>query len=197
MPLYAMAALGMGATFAVFTYLSALLTNVTGMTSEGVTPGLMIFGLGSVAGTIGGGRLADRYGPKISMNIALSGLALSVAALWGSAHQPVLVMINLFVWGAFAFVVPPIMQATVVLVAQRVAPQAVGTAAGLNVAAFNLGISGGSFVGGLALAGGSVVTTVYVGVALALVGLAVVATYRWSGRRSARTTRSTVAECGT
>ncbi|MBW9103994.1 MFS transporter [Paraburkholderia phenoliruptrix] len=197
MPLYAMAALGMGATFAVFTYLSALLTNVTGMTSEGVTLGLMIFGLGSVAGTIGGGRLADRYGPKISMNIALSGLALSVAALWGSAHQPVLVMINLFVWGAFAFAVPPIMQATVVLVAQRVAPQAVGTAAGLNVAAFNLGISGGSFVGGLALAGGSVVTTVYVGVALALVGLAVVATYRWSGRRSVRITRSTVAECGT
>lgn len=169
MPLYAIAALGMGATFAVFTYLSPLLTHTTGFRSEGVTLGLMVFGLGSVVGTIGGGRLSDRYGPKLSMNIALAGIAASVSALWLTAQHPVMVMVNLFVWGAFAFAVPPIMQATVLLVARRVAPEAVGTAAGLNVAAFNLGISGGSFVGGLTLAGVDVLTTVYAGVALAVV----------------------------
>lgn len=197
MPLYVMAALGMGATFAVFTYLSPLLTHITGLKSEGVTLGLMIFGLGSVVGTIGGGRLSDRYGPKVSMNVALSGLAVSVAALWITAREPVLVMVNLFAWGAFAFAVPPIMQATVVLVARRVAPHAVGTAAGLNVAAFNLGISGGSFLGGLALAGENVLTTVYVGVGLAILGLAVVAMYRWSERRSAAAARNGIAECRT
>jgi len=50
MPLYAIAALGMGATFAVFTYLSPLLIHTTGFRSEGVTVGLMVFGLGSVVG---------------------------------------------------------------------------------------------------------------------------------------------------
>jgi DHA1 family inner membrane transport protein len=110
MPLYAIAALGMGATFAVFTYLSSLLIHTTGFRSEGVTLGLMVFGLGSVVGTIGGGRLSDRYGPKLSMNIALAGIAASVATLWLTAQHPVIVMINLFVWGAFAFAVPPIMQ---------------------------------------------------------------------------------------
>ncbi|MCC8404622.1 MFS transporter [Paraburkholderia sp. MMS20-SJTN17] len=194
MPLYALAALGMGATFAVFTYLSPLLTHTTGLSNEGVTQGLMVFGLGSVVGTIGGGRLSDRYGPRLSMNVTLTGLAASVAALWASAHQPVLVMVNLFVWGAFAFAVPPIMQATVVLISRRVAPQAVGTAAGLNVAAFNLGISGGSFLGGLALVGENVLTTVYVGLALAVLGLVVVATYRWSARRSTPSARAASAE---
>ena len=189
MPLYLMAAVGMAATFAVFTYLSPLLTRITGLNSEGVTLGLMTFGLGSVVGTIGGGRLSDRYGPKFSMNIALAGLAMSMAAVLVSAHQPVLIMANLFVWGAFAFAIPPIMQATVVLIAQRVAPRVVGTAAGLNVAAFNLGIAGGSFLGGRALTSENVLATVYVGLALSVIGLAVVAMYRWSDRPAAVTSR--------
>jgi MFS transporter, DHA1 family, inner membrane transport protein len=195
MPLYAIAALGMGATFAVFTYLSPLLIHTTGFRSEGVTLGLMVFGLGSVVGTIGGGRLSDRYGAKLSMNIALAGIAASVAALWLTAQHPVMVMVNLFVWGAFAFAVPPIMQATVVLVARGVAPEAVGTAAGLNVAAFNLGISGGAFLGGLTLAGVNVLTTVYAGVALAVVGLVVVAMYRWSDRPAAASARDALGRC--
>lgn len=195
MPLYGLAALGMGATFAVFTFLSPLLTHTTGLGAEGVTVGLVVFGLGAVVGTLGGGRMSDRYGPKLSMNIALTGLAVSVAALMVTARHPVLVMINLFVWGAFAFAVPPIMQATVVLIARRVAAQAVGTASGLNVAAFNLGISGGSFLGGLALVKQDALTTVYVGVALAIAGLIVVATYRWSGRRSDASARDALGRC--
>ncbi|WP_258179048.1 MFS transporter [Burkholderia multivorans] len=195
MPLYAITALGMGATFAVFTYLSPLLVHTTGFGSKGVTLGLMVFGLGSVVGTSGGVRLSDRYGPKLSMNIALAGIAASVAALWLTAQHPVLVLVNLFVWGAFAFAVPPIMQATVVLVARHVAPEAVGTAAGLNVATFNLGISGGSFLGGLTLAGVNVLTTVYAGVALAVVGIAVVATYRWSERPAAAPARNALGRC--
>ncbi|MBP0593593.1 MFS transporter [Paraburkholderia sp. LEh10] len=195
MPLYAITGLGMGATFAVLTYLSPLLVHTTGFGSKGVTLGLTVFGLGSVVGTSGGGRLSDRYGPKLSMNIALAGIAASVAALWLTAQHPVLVLVNLFVWGAFAFAVPPIMQATVVLVARHVAPEAVGTAAGLNVATFNLGISGGSFVGGLTLAGVNVLTTVYAGVALAVVGLVVVAMYRWSERPSAAPSQRSLGRC--
>ncbi|WP_186204588.1 MFS transporter [Burkholderia gladioli] len=195
MPLYAIAALGMGATFAVFTYLSPLLMHATGFGSEGVTLGLMVFGLGSVVGTLGGGRLSDRYGPKLGMNIALAGIAASVAALWLTARHPAMVMVNLFVWGAFAFAVPPVMQATVVLVARRVAPEAVGTAAGLNVAAFNLGISGGSLLGGLTLVGVNVLTTVYAGVALAVVGLGVVAIYRWSDHPAAAPARDALGRC--
>jgi len=139
--------------------------------------------------------VSDRYGPKLSMNIALGGIAASVAGLWLTAHHPVLVLVNLFVWGTFAFAVPPIMQATVVLVARREAPEAVGTAAGLNVAAFNLGISGGSFLGGLTLAGVAVLTTVYAGVALAVVGLVVVAMYRWSERPAAVPARGAPGRC--
>ncbi|MGY6126733.1 hypothetical protein ACW9YV_14895 (plasmid) [Paraburkholderia strydomiana] len=87
------------------------------------------------------------------------------------------------------------MQATVVLVARRVAPEAVGTAAGLNVAAFKLGIFGGSFLGGLTLAGINVLTTVYVGVALAVLGIVVVAMYRWSERPAAAPARHTLGQC--
>ncbi|CAH2799035.1 MAG: hypothetical protein CPDRYMAC_4849 [uncultured Paraburkholderia sp.] len=43
-----MTALGMGATFAVFTFLSPLLTHVTGFDSKGISLVLMVFVLGRV-----------------------------------------------------------------------------------------------------------------------------------------------------
>ncbi|WMY12189.1 MFS transporter [Paraburkholderia phenoliruptrix] len=102
---------------------------------------------------------------------------------------------DLMNWRLPFLVVAAMGEATVVLVARRVAPDAVGTAAGLNVAAFNLGISGGSFLGGLTITGVSALTTVYAGVALAVVGLVVVALYRWSDRPGAAHGRDALGRC--
>jgi DHA1 family inner membrane transport protein len=57
------------------------------------------------------------------------------------------------IWGVFGFTIPPIMRDGVVKVARAVAPDAVATASGTNVSAFNLGILSGSFIGGRVVKG--------------------------------------------
>jgi MFS transporter, DHA1 family, inner membrane transport protein len=63
------------------------------------------------------------------------------------------------------------MQAGVVATAKQEAPDALGTASGFNIAAFNLGISSGSFIGGELLKGPGLLTTPYASIAMASVAL--------------------------
>jgi len=60
-----------------------------------------------------------------------------------------LVVLTVLAWGAVAFGNVPGLQAYVVQQAEKVAPRTVDVAAGFNIAAFNIGIAGGSWVGSL------------------------------------------------
>jgi DHA1 family inner membrane transport protein len=60
-----------------------------------------------------------------------------------------------------------------VTVAEDEVPESVGAASGFNIAAFNLGISGGSLIGGRVLSGSGVLSTPWAAVALALASAAV------------------------
>lgn len=51
--------IGFGGMFAVYTYISTTMTDVTGLSRSMVPVALMVFGLGMVAGNLIGGRLAD------------------------------------------------------------------------------------------------------------------------------------------
>ena len=55
--------------------------------------------------------------------------------------------------------------------AEQVAPDAIGTASGFNIAAFNLGISSGSFIGGQLLKGPGLLATPYASIAMAMIAL--------------------------
>lgn len=56
----AVAMIGFGGVFAVYTYISTTLTDVAGLPKSLVPVALMLFGLGMVVGNAAGGRLADR-----------------------------------------------------------------------------------------------------------------------------------------
>ena len=58
-------------------------------------------------------------------------------------------------------------------VARAVAPDAVATASGMNVSAFNLGISSGSFIGGRVVEGPGLTATPYAAIAIAVVALCI------------------------
>ena len=53
---------GFSALFAVYSYVSPILTELGGIPTEWVTPVLALFGIGTTVGTLAGGRLGDRYG---------------------------------------------------------------------------------------------------------------------------------------
>ncbi len=78
-------------------------------------------------------------------------------------------------WGAVAFGNVPGLQVYVVKQAERFAPQAVDVASGLNIAAFNLGIAGAAWAGGLIVTHLGVTHTPWIGALVVLVSLAMTA----------------------
>jgi predicted MFS family arabinose efflux permease len=169
--MYFLTAMGFGGTFVVFTFLSPLLTQVTGVTESTVNIALVLFGAASVVGNFVGGKAVDALGTRKAIQVMLAGLFLTLGLLALVQHDKVAVLAAVALWGVFAFAIPPVMQTAVVAVAQKVAPGAVGTASGMNIAAFNLGICGGSFLGARLLDSVGLPSTPYAAMAMALVAL--------------------------
>jgi multidrug resistance protein len=172
--MYLVTVFGFGGSFVVFTYLSPLMTQVTGVGEETVSAALMVFGVATVIGNLLGGRLSDRMGARPALRFVLVGLIVSLAVLPFAASHVVAMFAVLAVWGVFAFAISPVVQSGVVAIAENEAPDAVGTASGFNIAAFNLGISGASFLGGLLVAGPGILTTPWAALAAAVVALLIV-----------------------
>jgi predicted MFS family arabinose efflux permease len=169
--MYFLTAVAFGGTFVVFTFLAPLLMQVTGVAESTVNLALVLFGGASVVGNFVGGRAVDALGPQKAMRLLLTGLLLSLGLLSVVLHVKLMVMGAVTLWGVFAFAIPPVMQTGVVAVAEKVAPTAVATASGMNIAAFNLGISGGSFIGGRLVDSGGLPATPYAAMAMTLIAL--------------------------
>jgi len=173
--MYLLTTIGFGGTFVVFTFLSPLLTDITGLPENMVNVALLLFGGATVVGNIAGGRLSDAMGTRKAMIILLSGLIASFALIPLAVYNEIAILAVIAVWGVFAFAIPPVMQAGVVATAEEVASDALGTASGFNIAAFNLGISSGSLIGGQLLEGPGLLATPYAAIAMAIAALVIAA----------------------
>ena len=168
---YAMTAVGYGGTFTAFTYLTPILEDVTGFASGMVSLLLLVYGVSVAAGNIWGGKLADRFGPTTALYIVFGGLAAILFVLTFSAYNPVAAVITLLVWGAFAFGNVPGLQVYVVQLAERYTPHSVDVASGLNIAAFNIGIAVGAWLGGHVVADMGLMNTPWIGGVIVLSAL--------------------------
>jgi predicted MFS family arabinose efflux permease len=180
---YAITAIGYGGTFIAFTYLAAILEQETGFAADTVSLLLLVYGMSVAVGNLWGGRLADRLGPVRALNIVFAGLALVLLLFTFSAGHPWAAVLTLLLWGAFAFGNVPGLQLYVVQLAGRYSPRAVDLASGLNIAAFNLGIALGAWLGGLVVERGGLMQTPWIGGLVVLVALLLT---RLSGALDAR-----------
>lgn len=182
---YAKTALGYGGAFTAFTFLAPILQQISGFSAASISLILLVYGVSVAVGNIWGGKLADRKGAIPALKILFSGLAAILLALTFTASHPLLVVLTVLVWGAFAFGNVPALQVLVVQEAEHHAPNAVDVASGLNIAAFNVGIAIGSVVGGLVVEHLGLMHTPWVGalIVLAALGLTLVSERRQ--RRSA------------
>ncbi|MEU1725753.1 Cmx/CmrA family chloramphenicol efflux MFS transporter [Nonomuraea sp. NPDC005692] len=145
----ALGALVNAATFCTFTYLSPLVTEVSGVSDGWVPVLLALFGLGSFAGVTAAGRLSDA---RPALVLVAGGLALPAGwALFASAAGvPVVAFVLVFVQGALSFAVGSTLIARV-LYAAAAAPSLGGSFA---TAALNVGATAGPALGGAAIAAG-------------------------------------------
>ncbi|MCF6523098.1 Cmx/CmrA family chloramphenicol efflux MFS transporter [Streptomyces sp. JJ36] len=142
-------ALNAAAVFALFSYLSPLLTRTAGLAEGWVPWVLALFGLGALIGTAIGGRIADAhlFGTMYA-GIAASAVVLGVLALL--AHSPAAAVGLAFLLGLTAFTTAPALNARMFNVANA-APTLAGAT---TTASFNIGNTLGPWLGGLVIGAG-------------------------------------------
>lgn len=145
----AVVALAAGGVFCAFSYLAPLLTEVSGLDAGWVPTVLALFGIGALIGTAIGGRFADAhlFGVLLSGTAASTVLLVALALLAQYAAAAVLLS---FLLGVSAFYTAPALNARLFNVAGA-APTLAGAT---TTAAFNLGNTGGPWIGGVVIDAG-------------------------------------------
>ena len=152
--------------FAVYSYITPTLTQVSHFSLAEVPAVLVLWGMGMVCGNILGGWMADKsllpaIFAMLFWNIGCLGL-FALVAQWKWA-----VLLALFLLGN-GFALVPALQSRLMTVAS----DAQTLAASLNHSAFNLSNAIGASLGGMAIAGGAGwAATGWVGAALASGGV--------------------------
>ncbi|MFI7358605.1 Cmx/CmrA family chloramphenicol efflux MFS transporter [Streptomyces avidinii] len=179
-------ALAAGGVFCAFSYLSPLLTDVAGLGSQWVPWILGLFGIGALAGTTVGGRVADAhlFGVMI-WGITASTVFLGALALLASTAAAAIALA--FLLGFSAFFTAPALNARMFNVAGA-APTLAGAT---TTAAFNLGNTGGPWLGGTVIdADLGFAATAWAGAAMTVTAIALtVIALRLDRRTRPRTTR--------
>jgi DHA1 family chloramphenicol resistance protein-like MFS transporter len=167
----AITALAAGGVFCLFTYFSPLLTDVAGLDAGWVPTVLALFGIGALTGSTIGGRVADAHLFGVMLGgIAASTVLLAALALF-SSYAAVAVALS-FLLGFSSFFTAPALNARMFNVAGA-APTLAGAT---TTASFNLGNTGGPWLGGVVIdADLGYASTAWAGAAMMLVAIVLVA----------------------
>ncbi|TKB17038.1 MAG: MFS transporter [Mesorhizobium sp.] len=133
--------------FAAFTYLAPILTRISGFSEAAVSPILLVFGAGLVAGNLLGGRLADRHLVPTVIG-TLVALSAALFVMTAAMHQPIAAIIAVGLLGAAAFATVAPLQMWVL---EKAKGAGQGLASSFNIAAFNLGNAIGAWLGGFVI----------------------------------------------
>jgi DHA1 family inner membrane transport protein len=161
-------AIGGGGMFAVYSYISPILTDRAGLALSAVPLVLAVWGLGMVAGNLVGGRLMD-WRP-VPVMCAVFVLMAGMFALFAvTSAQPATAIPTVFLLG-MSLILPTGLQMRLM----DVAGDAQTLGAALNHSAFNMANALGAWLGGVVLAAGLGLTApMLVGVGLSLAGLTI------------------------
>ncbi|MGW2485687.1 MFS transporter [Streptomyces sp. NPDC001606] len=148
-PVLTITVVAQGGLFTAYTYIAPLLQQVSGFTPAAVTTLLALFGVGAVGGNVLGGRLTD-HTSWAGLCALLLGLAGVLAAFSLTSRIRWTAAVTVLVLGVIAAALIPLLQDR----ALAAAPDAPTLVTAISASAFNLGVAGGSHLGGHALTAG-------------------------------------------
>ncbi|RYG75498.1 MFS transporter [bacterium] len=162
-------AIGTGGLFCWISYISPLMTEVSGFSPKVVPYIMILVGLGMFCGNVVGGRLADRFLPLaacLTLLLAMAGTLLLVHFVSGNKVSSLMMT---FVAGSCSMALGAPIQ--ILMIQSSKGAEMLG--ASVTQAAFNVGNALGAFLGGIPVAMGYGYTSPsLVGVAMALGGAA-------------------------
>ena len=160
---------GFGGFFAVYTYVANTMTDVAGFASDFLPVIVGLYGLGMVAGSYIGGRMAD-WSVMGSIYVMMGFIAAVLVIYAATVHIQWMALLMIFIIGASGSMLVPSLQTRLL----DVSPGAPTLASSLNHSALNMANALGAFVGGLVITWGWGFTApAMVGAALAVLGLAI------------------------
>lgn len=158
---------GFGGFFAVYSFISPTMTDITGLEKGAVPLVLGLYGIGMVLGNLLGGRLAD-WSVHGSIYIAMSAMVVFMSAFGVLSPYPAPALILVFILGGTGSILVPSLQALLM----DSAPKAQSLAASLNHSALNVANALGAALGAAVIKlGFGYQAPAFLGAGLALLGL--------------------------
>lgn len=170
----AIISIGTGGLFSWISYISPMVTKVGNLAEERVPLIMVLVGLGMFFGNILGGKLADTISPTKASIACFSAMAITLVAVYFTAHIPEMAYIMAFVTGLVAFTTGSPLQ--MMLINSAKGSETIAAAAGQ--ASFNIGNTLGAYFGGIPITFGLAYNTpVLVGVGMASIGASLALVY--------------------
>ncbi|WP_099974303.1 MFS transporter [Lactobacillus terrae] len=163
-------ALGYGATYPAYTYISEILHNNMSWSSSAIVVILIGYGFAVAVGNTLGGRFANKN-PLSALIYMFGGLAIALFFLIFAMNSHYLGLIAVLLLGIFAFMNVPGLQLYMLQLSENYTPEDVSLASSLNISAFNIGIMFGSTMGGQAASANLLSLTPLIGIIMLVVGI--------------------------
>lgn len=142
-----------------YTYITPFLLDITGMSEQGVSIGLLAFGIASLFGSKFGGYSSDKWGvyPTLFGGMLVQAIALILIFIAG---QSAVFMLPLLVfWSFSAWTSGPTQQFNLV----QQAPEAAGVMLSLNSSMLQLAMAAGAGIGGVVIEQISLISISWIG----------------------------------
>lgn len=170
---------GFGGFFAVYSYISPILTDVTGLPITAVPLVLGLYGVGMVVGSLIGGRLAD-WSVLGAIYVATTAMVVFMTVFGLVSTHAVPALILVFILGGTGSLLIPALQALLM----DSAPHAQSLAASLNHSALNVANALGAALGAAVITAGlGYRAPSFLGAGLALIGLLLALATGWRAKR--------------
>lgn len=163
----ALGAIGFGGFFAVYSYVSEVVTRITGLHESFVPIALVCIGIGMTVGNLAGGRGADHH-VLGTIFVSFGVLAIALLGFAFTAQWTPTLLLFLFLVGVASAALSPAIQTRLM----DVAGDSQSLAAALNHSALNIGNSLGAYLGGLTIAAGlGYLSPSWVGFTMLIIGV--------------------------
>ena len=161
-------AVALGVTFFVFisysvinTYITPFLASIRPMSEQEISSILFALGIASLIGSKLGGFLADRIGIPPTLIGSMVVQALTLALLSVTSGSLIVSVILIMLWATSAWTFGLTQSFNIV----SLAPEAAGIMLSLNSSLVQLGFAAGASIGGVAMAGSSIMAISWIGAA--------------------------------